>query len=285
MEYANPDALVSTDWLALHLDDPDIRIVDATSFLPTEDRDGRTEYDERHIPGAVYFDINDIADSDLPLPHMLPSSEKFASKVGKLGLGDDNRIVVYDANGGYNAACRAWWMFRVFGRSDIAVLDGGLPKWLAENRPLEDIKPTPQECHFTVRMDQTLVREVMQLLNNIQSGREQVVDARSPERFRGAAGEPRPCHKLGHIPGSLNLPFPRLMSPDDHFTMQPANEIADAIDDAGIDPEKPVVCTCGSGVTAAVIAFSMFLLGYESVAVYDGSWAEWGDHPDTPVEN
>lgn len=284
MSYKNADALVSTEWLARHMTAPDVRIVDATSFLPTQGRDAKAEYRERHIPGAVFFDIDDVADENSDLPHMLPSPEKFSSKVRKMGLGDGNRIVVYDANGGFMAACRVWWMFRVFGHSDVAVLDGGLPKWLAEGRPVEDMPPAPRERHFTARLDHTLVRSFEQMLDNLEKGREQVADARAADRFRGDAPEPRQGLRAGHIPGSISLPFSELMSKDNHFTMRPASELQQAIENAGIDPSKPVVASCGSGVTAGVIAFGLYLLGHEHVAVYDGSWTEWGARDEAPVE-
>ncbi len=283
-EYANPDALVSTEWLAQHLQAPDVRVVDATTFLPTDPRNGGAEYEKAHIPGAVYFNIDDIADTGSSLPHMLPAPEKFSSKVRKLGLGDGSRIVVYDANGGFLAACRVWWMFRVFGHEDVALLDGGLPKWVAEERPVDDLPPTPRERHFTARTNNTLLRSFNQIMANLDSKRDQVIDARSPGRFNGQEPEPRPSKKTGHIPGSINLPIGRVMNPNQCFAMRPADAIADAIAEAGIDPAKPVAATCGSGVTAAVLAFGFYLLGYEDVAVYDGSWAEWGDHDDAPVE-
>jgi len=285
MNYANPDALVSTDWLAEHLEAPDVKIVDGTAFLPNENRDAREEYEDCHIPGAVFFDINDICDTENPLPHMVPSSEKFSSRVRKLGLGDGYKIVVYDAHGGFNAAARVWWMFRLFGHQDVAVLDGGLPKWLSEQRSkCEFDEPRPQERHFTARTNTFLVRNVDQLLKNIDTGKEQVVDARNPGRFAGVAPEPRPCRKKGHIPGSINLYYADLMNKDHHFTMRSADEIRTAVDAAGIDPKKPMVATCGSGVTACVIALGLYLIGHEDVAIYDGSWAEWGEHFDTPVE-
>ncbi len=284
MDYSNPDALVSTEWLAEHLNAPDVRVIDATSFLPTIPRDPRAEYDECHIPGAVFFDINDIADSDNPLPHMIPSAEKFSSKVRKLGLGDGNRIIAYDGNGGSSASCRAWWMFRLFGHEDVAVLNGGLPKWVAEGRPVEDLPPVPRERHFTARQNNFLVRNVAQVIENIETGREQVVDVRSPGRFAGTDPEPRPSRKKGHIPGSINLPFPLLMDPKNGNVFRSAEQIRAAIDDAGIDLNRPVVTSCGSGVTACVAALALYLVGYKEVAVYDGSWAEWGDHFDTPVE-
>lgn len=284
MSYKNEHALVSTDWLARHLTAPDVRIVDATSFLPGQGRNARDEYRERHIPGAVFFDIDEVADDTCGLPHMLPSPEKFSAKVRKMGLGDGNRVVVYDANGGFMAACRVWWMFRVFGHADVAVLDGGLPKWLAEGRPVEDMPPAPRERHFTARLDHTLVRSFEQMLENVKTGREQVADARAAARFRGEAPEPREGLRSGHIPGSVCLPVSALMADDSHFTMRPADELEKAISAAGIDPTKPLVATCGSGVTAGVIAFGLYLLGHDHVAVYDGSWTEWGGRDEAPVE-
>ena len=283
MDYVNPDAVVSTEWLAQHLDAPDVRVIDATSFLPTVDRDPRQEYEAQHIPGAQFFDINDIADTDNELPHMLPSAEKFSSKVRKLGLGDGLRIVAYDTNGGSSASCRAWWMFRVFGHEDVSVLNGGLPKWLAEERPVEDLPPVPRERHFSARQNNFLVRDVQHLLANIESGREQVVDVRSAGRFAGTDPEPRPTHKKGHIPNSINLPYQDLFDKDAGGVFRAADEIKSVVEAAGIDVSKPIVTTCGSGVTACVAALALYLIGHKEVAVYDGSWAEWGNHFDTPV--
>ena len=230
MPHSRTDALVSTDWLARHLEAPDVRVVDATSFLPGVDRDAKAEYLACHIPGAVYFDIDDVADSDSPLPHMLPQSEKFTSRVRKMGLGNGNRIVVYDSNGGAMAACRVWWMFRVFGHEDVAVLDGGLTKWLAEERPTEDMPPAPRERHFTPRQDNTLVRSFEQILANVESGKDQVVDARAAGRFAGTAPEPRPGMRSGHIPGSINLPYQRLMDAENYSVMRSPEEIRAEVD-------------------------------------------------------
>lgn len=284
MTYTNPDALVSTEWLAEHLNAPDVRVVDATSFLPTQDRNGYAEYKECHIPGAIYFDINDIADDTSPLPHMLPSPEKFSSRVRKLGLGDGNKIIAYDSNGGFNAAARVWWMFRVFGHTDVAVLNGGLPKWLAEGRPTDDIEPTPGDRHFTARTNNFLVRNVDQIISNIETAKEQVVDARSADRFRGEAQEPRPSDKVGRIPGSFNLPFNHLMDSKNHFVYRSADEIRAAVEKAQLDLTKPITTSCGSGVTACVLSLGLYLIGHKNAAVYDGSWAEWGNHPETPVD-
>lgn len=284
MTYANADALVSTDWLADHLEAPDVRVVDATWHLPTVERDARAEYLEGHIPGAVHFDIDDIADTDSDLPHMLPSPEKFASRVFALGLGDGSRIVVYDANGGFSAAARVWWTFRVFGHDDVAVLDGGLGKWRADGHPLEDREPAPTPRQFTARFDHLLVRDLEQVKRNLENRRDQVVDARTAERFAGVGEEPRPSRKKGHVPGSLNLPFAALMDPGDHFTLRPAAEIEAAFAGAGVDAGGKVVATCGSGVTAAVLALGLYLIGNAEGAVYDGSWSEWGNRDDTPVE-
>ncbi|MBM3566508.1 MAG: 3-mercaptopyruvate sulfurtransferase [Alphaproteobacteria bacterium] len=284
MTYANPNALISTDDLARQMSAPDVRIVDATSFMPSAKRDARKEYEAAHIPGAVYFDVNDIADTATDLPHMLPSPEKFSSKVRKLGLGDGSRIVVYDANGGFLAAHRVWWMFRVFGHRDIAVLDGGLLKWRRENRPLTDDRTIPRERHFTARLDHSLVRGFDQVRANMESRREQLVDARSPGRFKGTEAEPRPGLRGGHIPGSLNVPFNALLDPKQDFIMRPAAEIAAAFAAAGVDIKKPLAATCGSGITACTLAFGLFLIGRERTAVYDGSWTEWGARTDVPVE-
>ncbi len=283
MDYVNPDALVSTDWLEQHLDAPDVHVVDATFYLPNDERNAAEEYSFRHIPGAVFFDIDDVCDSSVDLPHMLPSPEKFSSKVRKLGLGDGNRIVVYDSSGGFMAACRVWWMFRVFGHKDIAVLDGGLPKWMKEKRPVDDEEVIPQPRHFTASMNNMLVKNLSQMMENIEAKKFQVVDARSPGRFDGIDHEPRPTEKRGHIPGSINLPFTALLNAKENFTFKSASEIKAAFDDAGIDLARPIAASCGSGVTASVTAFALNLLGHDEIPVYDGSWAEWGDHPDTPV--
>lgn len=284
MTYSNPDALVSTEWLEEHLNAPDVRVVDASWFLPGSDREPRAEYNEQHIPGAVFFDIDEIADTDAGLPHMLPSPEKFSSRVRKLGLGDGVRIVVYDANGGFMAAQRVWWTFRVFGHEDIAVLDGGLPKWLAEGRPVEDIPPVPRERHFTSRMNTFLVRSRDQVLKNIESGKEQIVDARSSDRFAGTGKEPRADLRLGHIPGSRNVPFQQVLDTGHYSVMRPAREISAAFADAGVDVSKPIVTSCGSGVTASCLAFALYLIGQKDVAVYDGSWVEWGGDDSLPLE-
>ncbi len=281
MPYANADALVSTEWLAAHLDAPDLRIVDGTFTLPGVKPTGRELYDARHIPGAVFFDIDEIADEHNPLPHMLPSPEKFAVRMRKLGLGDGHKIVVYDS-AGLSSAGRPWWMLRVFGHRDVAILDGGLPKWQAEGRPVADDIPALRERHFTARLNTLLVRDKGQVLDNLTARREQVIDARSRGRFEGSAKEPRPGLRSGHIPGSLNLPYDELTDRQTR-TLLPAEALAALFTAAGLERGKPVVASCGSGVTACALAFGLHLLGWPEAAVYDGSWSEWGLPGDTPV--
>lgn len=280
--YANPDSLVSTEWLADHLSAPDIRVVDASFYLPAQKRDPKAEFQAAHIPGAVFFDIEDIADSDNPLPHMVPPPEKFSSRVRKLGLGDGSRVIVYDGSGQMIASARAWWMFRLFGHNDVAILEGGLPKWQAEGRPVEDLPRPARERHFTARFDATKVRDIVQMKANLEAKREQVIDARALGRFKGADPEPRAGLRSGHIPGSACLPYPGLFNKDN--TLKSAEELRAVFRETGLDLAKPVVATCGSGVSACVLAFGLHMIGHRQVAVYDGSWTEWGGATDTPVE-
>ena len=223
MDYARPDALVSTDWLAARLDAPDIRLVDGSFYLPAQKRDPKAEFAQQHIPGAVFFDIDEIADTASPLPHMLPSAEKFSARVRKLGLGDGNKIVVYDTTPMLGAT-RVWWMFRAMGHKDVAVLDGGLPKWMKEGHPVTDDPTPPRERHFTARIDNTLVRSVDDVKSLVDSKREQIVDARAANRFRGEVPEPRPGLRAGHMPGAFNLPYNELLDPQTG-TMLPADKL------------------------------------------------------------
>ncbi|HYZ42956.1 MAG TPA: 3-mercaptopyruvate sulfurtransferase [Stellaceae bacterium] len=282
MHYARPEALVSTDWLAAHLDDPNIRVVECSFKMPGITPTARQDYDRGHIPGAVFFDIDDIAQPGTSLPHMIPSAELFARKMAALGIGDDDRVVVYDSVG-LSSAGRAWWMLRLFGHQDVALLDGGLRKWKAEGRPLDTAVPRPPPRPFTPRFDPSLVRDKQALLDNLSTRREQVVDARAADRFEGTVEEPRPGLRRGHIPGSRNLPYDLVTAPQTG-KLHSAEELTQLFRRAGVELERPIVTRCGSGVTACALAFALHLLGHQGAAVYDGSWSEWGLAGDTPVE-
>jgi len=275
------DALVSTDWLAAHLRDPDLRVLDGSWHMPQAKRDPRAEFLAAHLPGAVFFDIDAIADHGTALPHMLPTAEAFAEAVGALGVGAGDRVVVYDTRGVVSAA-RVWWTFRAFGHEAVAVLDGGLPKWKAENRPLESGEPKPARRAFRAIAQPARVRDLSAMRDNVATRREQVLDARSAGRFAATEPEPRAGLRGGHIPGSLNLPSDTLLRPDG--TLLSAGELRKRFEAAGVDFTRPVATTCGSGITASVLAFALHLLGHPQVAVYDGSWTEWGGRTDTPVE-
>ena len=282
MPYAHPEALVSTEWLAAHLDDPHVRVVDSSFKLPGITPTAKEDYDRGHIPGAVFFDIDDIAEPGTSLPHMIPAPDLFARKMEGLGIGDGDRVVAYDSVG-LSSAGRAWWMLRLFGHRDVAILDGGLPKWRAEGRPLDTALPSPPRRRFTARFDPVLVRDKRALLENLSTRREQVVDARAAGRFEGTAEETRPGLRRGHIPGSRNLPYDRVTDPQTH-QLRSAEELSRLFRDAGVALDRPIVASCGSGVTACALAFALHLIGHPGAAVYDGSWSEWGLPGDTPVE-
>ncbi|HTK80445.1 MAG TPA: 3-mercaptopyruvate sulfurtransferase [Rhizomicrobium sp.] len=273
--------LVSTEWLAEHLDAPDVRVADASWYLPQTGRDAKAEYRSAHIPRAVFFDIDDLSDEKSDLPHMLPSAAKFASRMRKLGLGDGNLIVVYDGAGIYSSP-RAWWMLRAMGHEDVVVLDGGLPKWRREGRPLEDMIPNPYHRHFTPRPNHAVMRNFDQMVANLRSRSEQVIDARGQPRFRGEEEEPRPGVERGHIPGSTNVPYAEMVEEDG--TLKSNEALARIFRLRDIDWRKPVVTTCGSGITAAIDLLALTVLGAKNAALYDGSWAEWGARAEAPKE-
>jgi len=280
MPHPTRNWLVSTEWLAARMDAPDVKILDA-SYNPAPGMPLDANHRIEHIPGARFFDIDEIADTSNPLPHMLPAPEKFVSRVRRMGIGDGDQVVVYDDKGLYSAA-RAWWMFRVMGHDDVVVLDGGLPKWKAEGRPTSNEPPGhASEKHFTARLQRDLVSDLDDMRRICEAGGAQTIDARSPERFAGIAPEPRPVSRAGHIPGSVNLPYAALFNRDG--TMRTPEEIRQLFEAARVNLNQPIATTCGSGVTACILALGLAMLGHERASVYDGSWTEWGATPDTPV--
>lgn len=274
--------LTETDELESELDAPDLVIVDASWHMPDEGKVARAEYVAEHIPGAIFFDIDEIADTKSKLPHMLPPPEKFSSRMRSMGIGDGSRIVIYDSSGLFSAA-RVWWTFRVMGVDDVSVLNGGLPKWKKEGRPVESGAPVGRTTrHFTARRNADLVRDVSDIKKLVKDKSAEIVDARAPERFVGNAPEPRPGLRSGHIPGAHNLPYGKLLNEDG--TLKSAPELERLFADAGVDLSKPVVTSCGSGITASVLALALAQLGHRKTSVYDGSWSEWGADQSLPIE-
>lgn len=275
------DPLVSTEWLAAHLNDPRVKILDATFKMPGVLPLPKDDFLERHIPGAAFFDVDAVADHSTSLPHMFPSAEQFGRDVGALGISNDDTVVVYDA-GGWVAGPRAWWMFLSFGHANVRVLDGGLKKWLAEGRPVASGEASPKPATFMATFDPKRTRSMDQMTANIASKAEQVVDARQRERFEGSVPEPRAGLRSGHIPGSRSLPYAMLFDAGTG-AMKSLDELRAAFSGAGVDTARPIVTSCGSGVSAGVLTLALYRLGVENPALYDGSWAEWGEQGGPPV--
>lgn len=276
---SSTDPLVSTEWLAAHLDDPKVKVVDATFKMPGVLPLPMDDYLAAHLPGAVFFDVDAVSDHSVDLPHMYPDEKQFAADVAALGISSDDTVVVYDA-GGWLAAPRAWWMFLSYGHSNVRVLNGGLKKWRAEGRPVESGKPVPKPGTFSAKLDSSFVRSKAQVVANLDTRKEQLIDARAANRFEGSVPEPRPGIRSGHIPGSRNLPFGDLID-GATGTMKSLDDLQKAFSATGLDLAAPIVTTCGSGVSAAVLTLALYRLGVRGSALYDGSWSEWG-LPDGP---
>jgi len=276
-----PTPTVSTDWLAENLDNPNVVILDSSYHLPTVKRDAATEFEGLRIPGARFFDFDgEIKEPESPLPHMLPSPQRFAHEAGALGISNETFVVAYDVNGLFSAA-RCWWMFRVFGHDAVAVLDGGLPKWEREGRPVETSAPaTVAATEFSAHFRPGLVKSAQHVLEAIESA--DILDARAAGRFNGTDPEPRAGLRSGHIPDSFSVPFQKILAADGR--LKPKNELQAIFDTAGVDLENPIICSCGSGVSACNLALALYVLGREDVAIYDGSWSEWGQREDLPIE-
>ncbi len=279
MPYSDPKTLVSTKWLSEHLKSPELRLIDASWYMPADNRDCRAEYEAEHIPGARFVDVDEVADLRSDLPHMLPPVEKFMSRMRELGIGDGHQVVVYDTAGVFSAP-RVWWMFKYFGQDNVAVLDGGLPKWKAEGHPVTAEPPTIRDRHMITEIRPELLRDVTQVAASSKLGDYTIIDARSAARFKGEASEPRPGLRSGHIPNSRNVPFPDLLTPQG--TLKSNDKLRAAFVGAGVDLAKPAITTCGSGVTAAILGLALTRLG-ATFSLYDGSWAEWGMYGDLRV--
>lgn len=282
MTPASPDALVSTEWLAEHLADPTVKILDCTWHHPSTNLDGRTQYRGRHLPGSVHFDIDHVADKSNPLPHMLPPAAEFGTKVGLLGIGNGDHVIVYDRLYGGSAAARVWWMFRVFGHDNVAMLDGGFGKWSKEKRPTEMAPVRPEPKRFEAAFNPALVRDFPAMKANLVDATAQLIDARGPGKFDGSQEDVFAFRRRGHIPNAVNIPWADLIDPDSGALLAP-EALAARFAAGGVDLQRPIVTSCASGIISCVVALALHRLGRADVPVYDGSWAEWSSAEDTPA--